>query len=74
MQPMTSQILGLHVAGALFWLVATLHLLRVLFEIDVIIGGWVVPPWSSGIAVMTFGALGWWMMRLAHSGNPPGCC
>ena len=71
---MTPQILGLQVAGAFFWLAALLHLLRVLFEVDVIIGGWIIPPGASGIAAIAFGALGWWMMRLSHPGNPSGCC
>lgn len=74
MNSMTPQILGLHVAGALCWLVALLHLLRVLFELDVVIGEWNFPPWASGIAVIVFGALGGWMMRLAKPGNPRGCC
>ena len=74
MKPMTPQILGLHVAGALFWLVAVLHLLRALFGVEIIIAGWIVPSWISVIAGLVFAVLGWWIMKLAHPNGTRGCC
>lgn len=74
MPPITRQIIGLRVTGVLFWLFAMLHLLRILFEVDLSIGAWAVPPTISGIVTLIFGALGWWFMRLAHPSQKHGCC
>jgi len=51
-------------AGAVFALVALLHLLRVLMGWPVLIGGWMVPMWVSWIAVVVAGALGYFGLRL----------
>ena len=45
------------VAGVVFLVVAVLHLCRLLFRWDAIIGGWVVPTWASGLALVLSGYL-----------------
>ncbi len=74
MRSLTPQTLALHVAGSLFWLIAALHLLRVVLEVDVRVGGWLVPAWGSGVAAIAFGALGSWTLKLAHPDQGPGGC
>jgi hypothetical protein len=50
------------VAALLLTLVAIGHLLRLLFHVDVVIAGWVVPMWVSvpGIVVPLALAIGLW--------------
>ncbi len=45
------------VATAFLALIATAHLLRLLFDVPVIVGGRVVPMWMSGAAALLTGAL-----------------
>ena len=45
------------VAGVVFLVVAGLHLCRLLFRWDAIIGGWAVPTWVSGLALALSGYL-----------------
>ena len=63
---MTPQILGLHVSGAIFWLVAALHLLRLIFGLEIVVAGYPLPLWPSALAAIVFGTLGAWIMKLAH--------
>jgi len=42
--------------------------------VEIIIAGWTVPAWTSVIAAIVFGALGWWIMKLAHPNGTRGCC
>ena len=74
MQSISPPSQGLQVAGGLFWLFALQHLLRVLFELNLIIGSLTLPVWASGLAAIGFGVLCGWYRRLAQPGNPPGCC
>lgn len=74
MSPITPQIIGLRIAGALFWLFALLHLLRIVFEVELSIGAWTVSPTISGIVTLWFGTLGGWLIRLAQPRRKPGCC
>lgn len=74
MSPITPQIIGLRIAGAFFWLFALLHLLRIVFEVELSIGAWTVSPTISGIAALSFGALGGWFIRLAQPSRKQGCC
>ncbi|MEX2008526.1 MAG: hypothetical protein WD850_03490 [Candidatus Spechtbacterales bacterium] len=46
-------------AAGLFLLVATMHALRILYDTDVRIGEWSVPPWVSIVAVVVAGYMGW---------------
>ena len=45
------------VAGVVFVVVAALHLCRLLFRWDAVIGGWAVPTWVSGLALAVSGYL-----------------
>ena len=47
------------VAGAVFSLIAILHLLRLLFRWEAAIGGWQVPLWVSWAAIAVSGLLAW---------------
>ena len=39
-------------AGVIFLLIAILHVLRIIFAWDAVIGGWVVPKWVSWVAIV----------------------
>lgn len=54
----------LMVSGTLFALVALLHLLRIVFSWQAIIGGWTVPMWLSWIGLVVAGTLCFWVLRL----------
>ena len=43
--------------------IAVLHALRLIFQVEVSIGGVVFPMWSSVIAVLVLGALALWLWR-----------
>ena len=44
-------------AGVVFLVVAVLHLFRLLFRWEAVIGGWVVPTWVSALALVLSGYL-----------------
>jgi hypothetical protein len=44
--------------GVIFLVIAILHLLRIVFQWDAMIGGWLVPQWVSWVAVIFAGYLG----------------
>ncbi|MDO8520016.1 MAG: hypothetical protein Q7T11_07640 [Deltaproteobacteria bacterium] len=52
---------ALKVAGFLFLIVAFLHLSRVVFKINLVIGDTVVPMWANGIGFAVAAGLSWWM-------------
>ena len=43
--------------GIVFVVVAALHLCRLLFRWEAVIGGWAVPTWVSGVALALSGYL-----------------
>ena len=45
------------ITGAIFSLIALLHLLRIVFGWEAIIGGWVAPTWVSWVALLVAGYL-----------------
>ncbi len=45
------------VAGVVFSIVAVLHLVRLLFHWEAVIGGWAVPTWVSYLALAVSGYL-----------------
>ena len=45
------------IVGIVFLVVAVLHLCRLLFRWEAIIGGWIVPTWVSGLALVLSGYL-----------------
>jgi hypothetical protein len=40
------------IAGVIFFMVAVLHALRIIYAWDAVIGGWPVPMWISWIATV----------------------
>jgi NADH:ubiquinone oxidoreductase subunit F (NADH-binding) len=53
------------VAGAIFAVVALLHLVRIALGWPVVIGSWTVPIWVSWIGLVAAGGLGYVGLRLA---------
>jgi len=53
------------VAGAIFALVALLHLMRIFVGWSVLIGSWMVPMWVSWIAFVVAGVLSYFGLSLA---------
>ena len=45
------------VSGAIFLLIAVLHVCRLIWRWEALIGGWHVPWWLSGVAVAFSGYL-----------------
>ena len=58
------QRLFLTTTGAVFFLIAALHLLRLLLGFEAIIGSWHVPLWVSWIAIAVSGYLAYTACRL----------
>lgn len=52
------------ITGAIFTLIALLHLLRIVFGWEAIIGGWVLPAWVSWAALPVAGYLAYEGFRL----------
>jgi hypothetical protein len=57
------------VAGIIFTIIALLHLLRVIYDWDAVIGGWPVPRWISWLALVIAGYLGYEGLRLSVRSN-----
>jgi hypothetical protein len=55
--------LPLQVAGCIFFLIAVLHLVRLMGKLPVTIGTYTVPLWMSGIGGVVALGLSWWMFR-----------
>ena len=53
------------VAGALFAVVALLHVLRIFMGWPAVIGGWTMPMWVSWIGVVVAGGLSYFGLSLA---------
>lgn len=53
------------VSGAIFALVALLHILRILMGWPAMIGGWMVPVWVSWIGLVVAGGLSYFGLSLA---------
>ncbi len=51
------------VATVLLSVVAMLHLLRLLFQLQFTVGGTEIPMWASVLAVVASGALAVWLWR-----------
>jgi hypothetical protein len=61
----TSQTSGLRVAGFIFGLVALGHLLRLVTRAEVIVAGYHVPLWVSGLALIVAGGMTIWLWTLS---------
>lgn len=60
---MDTKKVALNVAGVVFLLVSVLHLIRLIFQVEVVVGSFTVPHWYSGaFAAVTF-LLSLWMFR-----------
>jgi hypothetical protein len=53
----------LFTSGVIFLLIAVLHLLRLIYGWEAVIGGWVVPEWVSVVALVIAGYLGYEGLR-----------
>jgi hypothetical protein len=51
-------------AGAIFLLVAVGHALRLVFKWEVVVAGWQVPMWISGVALVIAGYLAYEGFRI----------
>jgi hypothetical protein len=54
------------VSGVVFFLIALVHLLRLVFQWDMITNGWYVPAWVSVVAVLVAGYLSFRGFRLVE--------
>jgi hypothetical protein len=57
----------LRVSGVVFLVVAVVHLLRLLFQWEVILAGWPAPVWLSAVAFVIAAALAYEGIRLSRS-------
>ena len=62
---MKSRIFGLQVAGTIFGLACFMQLFRLLTQMEIVVGGYPIPLWASGIAAVIAGGLSVWLWRLA---------
>jgi hypothetical protein len=58
--------IALKVSGVVFLVVAILHLLRAIFNVEVIVGSFVAPIWLSIIGFIFALALSLWMFKAAR--------
>ena len=54
---------GSKIAIIVFSIVATAHLLRLLYNVDVTVGNWAVPQWVSVLAVAGPGLIAWMLWK-----------
>lgn len=52
---------------AIFFLIAVLHVARLVYGWEAMIGGWVVPMWLSWVALVIAGFLAWHGWRLGKN-------
>jgi len=57
----------LRVSGVIFLVVAVVHLLRLVFQWEVILAGWPAPVWLSAVAFAIAAALAFEGFRLSKS-------
>ena len=50
-------------------IIAVVHILRLVFHTEVIIGGWVLPMWVSGVGAVAATVLSVLVIREARSGR-----
>ena len=53
------------VASVIFLLIALGHLSRLAFKVSVLLGGWAVPFWVNGVALLVFAYLAYQGFQLA---------
>jgi hypothetical protein len=57
----------LRITGTIFGVVAVIHLLRIITNVLVLIGGWLLPIWVNWIGLIATGFLCYWLWRLSLS-------
>ncbi len=62
---MNARTFGLRLAGTIFGLVAILHLLRVVTNIPVIIGDWLMPVWVNLLGLIVTAAFSFWLFLVS---------
>lgn len=58
---------ALTVSGVVFFLMALLHLSRLVFRFNVVFGDYPVPLWVNGIGLILAGGLSYWMFQARKS-------
>jgi len=59
----------LYLAGIIFVLVATAHIVRLLLEVEILVNGWVLPLWVSVVGSVVPVLLAWLCFRAARRLN-----
>lgn len=67
---MNSPQFGLKVASVLAGLFGVAHLLRIVTELEITMGGWHVSLWLSLLAMLAAGGCSYWFRRLADQTKP----
>lgn len=57
---------GSFIAMVFFYVVSIMHLVRLLFQVEVIVGGMIIPLWLSGIGFIASAILGSVIQREIH--------
>lgn len=68
---MINRRLGLRVSAVIFAIFAVGHLIRLAANLEVRIGGLLIPVWPSIIFVILAGALSVWLWRLSKGTDSP---
>lgn len=53
------------VAGIVFALVAFVHLLRLIIQFELRVGGKIIPLWANWVGLFIAAGLSWWMFAAA---------
>ena len=64
---MNSPACGLRVAGIITGLVSLAHLVRLFLGFQIVVGSHLVPMWLSGVAMVVFGLMSFWLCRLVRT-------
>ncbi|MFZ5496339.1 MAG: hypothetical protein ACOZE5_13530 [Verrucomicrobiota bacterium] len=70
MNSLNSPQLGLRVASTLFGLACLAHLVRLLQQTSLTIGGFTVPVWVSAPGLVVTGLLCFWLWKLSMPAKP----
>jgi hypothetical protein len=62
---MKSKDLALRIAGAIFGIVAVLHLLRLITGVTVMIGDWTLPMWVNMLGLIGAAVLCFWLLFMS---------
>lgn len=57
------------IAAFIFALVALVHLVRLLSPFPIILAGYIVPVWISGLAFILSGLMSIWLLRSVYGKN-----